>query len=274
MGLSHLLARLNMDVRANRYDRTFSNAQVTDPALGNYLTMGEVLHSLEETAQETYQTREGVIRALVRRHQRDASGYWASVLLVVFAPMLVSLRARLRGSAFESSELDQIVVEGFLLAIAVQETHRDCDRIAMRLRQRTRAFVFGRLVAEQQVIRRQRALERYAKALTFFELFASPTPIRLSDDERQELTELLRTVAADALPQEKLDVVVATRFHGMTLRAYLMGDSELAEDVEVALGRLKREHSRTLVKLRELLERRLASSEVEDSLELGIAQAS
>lgn len=111
-----------MDVRANRYDRTFSNAQVTEPAFGNYLTMGEVLTSLEETAQETYQTREDVIRALLRRHQRDASGYLASVLLVVFAPMLVSLRARLRGSAFESGELDQIVVEGFLLAIAAQET--------------------------------------------------------------------------------------------------------------------------------------------------------
>jgi hypothetical protein len=42
MGLSQALARLNMNVRANRYDITFSNAQVTEPALGNYLTMGEV----------------------------------------------------------------------------------------------------------------------------------------------------------------------------------------------------------------------------------------
>jgi hypothetical protein len=79
--------------------------------------------------------------------------------------------------------------------------------------------------------------------------------------EMNELAELLYVAVGSLFPKRRLDVVVATRLRGMTLRQYVTetGVSSVEASGELARGlqRITREHARTLKSLRSILKKRL-----------------
>lgn len=269
MGLQQLLRALRDDLRLRGHASTYLARRASSVALTAYLDLDAVVVALDDDAPETFAERELLLRALLTEHRRAArtpphSSTWAATLIVAFAPMLGALRGRLRGEALPPDELDQLVLEGFLDAL--ERCPLEAASLCARLHFDTRRFVIRALVREQRRQVAQRALEARARqddCLVLFEWRTRPAP--LDAEEADELAELLRAVAGDAVAPSRLQVVISTRLHGRPLQE-LAG----AEGGRSARGyaRLKRERSRTLELLRPLLLARLSPPEGDLALDL------
>lgn len=257
MGLRCLLARLRAEIDSGRNDTHFPAGRVLEPALGRYPTARDALVTLQGRDPAGYAERNDLVAALLRMHQQNKTSYWAGVLTVTFAPMLAGLRGHIKGAVVSAGDLDQLVVEGFLVAIARQPAV--ATHVPARLRQSTRNFVFERLAAESECRTSQRHLQRTAHGN---DMYLDPIPKTLHEADADETIELLVRVVGQALPQRKLDMVVATRLLGFSLGSYIRAGhvpwDATSEALETVLERTKREHSRTIRQLRPMIKARLA----------------
>jgi hypothetical protein len=188
--------------------------------------------------------------------------------LVAFAPMLRTLRSSIQGEPLPPSDLDQLVFEGFLQALARHPA--DAPRVSVRLRLDTRRFVLRTIQTEQRRTVNQRALEQRARGDRAFDLFAwkcRPSP--LDQEECRELEALLRETVEGHLPDAKVELIAATRLRGERLRDLVARRLPAAapDERESEYQRLKRERHRTLAQLRRLLEQRLSPPEGTQALE-------
>lgn len=275
MGLRRLCPALRDHAFSPRHCSYFQAACQREPTLGMHGNVGAVLEALDARYTDGPSDRESLVRALLREQQRPGESYWATVLVVAFAPMLRALRSKIQGDALSPEDLDQLVLEGFLRALARRPL--DAPRAVVQLRWDTHRFVFRSLQAEQRRIVNQRMLEQRARLDDAFELYTwKSLPMPLEDDERTELEALLRDTVAGDVSSAKLDVVVATRLRGAGLRELALErppDAGL-EELEVEYERLRRERLRTLRQLRALLALRLFPPDEElapDSSSLRVA---
>src|SRR5262249_11854173 len=150
-------------------------------------------------------------------HRLSGETFWASVLLVVYYPMLSHLRRRLVSDAVPRDELDQVVVTAFLAALRELPVHERADRVAMRLRQRTARQVFAYLRKER---------EQQHPSVDVDELAVLGTePIHMrrpptTDEELFDLALLLERAVEAGIPQNSLEVVAATMLRRELLRSY------------------------------------------------------
>lgn len=273
MGLQRLLAALRDDLARRDHTTTFLSRRTGAPALAGHGSLSSVLAFLDDDTPETFAAREVVLRALLVEHRRSArvppTSTWASALLVAFAPMLGALRTRLRGDAFAPDELDQLVLDGFLAALA--RCPVNAPSLCWRLRHDTQRFVMRALVREQQRRVAQRILEDHARGNGAFLLFEwRGAPAELDDDERAELEVLLRSVVAGAVEEPRLEVVVATRLRGQPLHAVPGAERGRGDR---GYERVKRERTRTLQQLRALLIERLSPPDGDLALDLSRLRA-
>ncbi len=275
MGLRRLCPALRDHAFSHRHCSHFRAACHREPALDAHRSVGAVLEALDARDADGAPDRESLVRALLREQQRTGESYWVTVLVVAFAPMLRALRSKIQGDALSPEDLDQLVLEGFLRAVARRPL--DAPRAVVQLRWDTQRFVFRSLQAEQRRIVNQRMLEQRARSDDAFELYAwKPQPMSIEDDERAELEALLRHTVAGDVSTAKLDVVVATRLRGAGLRELALERLPGAgpEELEVEYERLKRERLRTLRRLKTLLALRLFPPDEElapDSSSLRVA---
>jgi hypothetical protein len=118
MGLHEFFPTLRAHADSYRDRSAFDVARRHEPALSEHRDLASVLVALDARDTNGFPARDGLVRALVREQQRQGGSFWATVLLVAFAPMLRTLRSSIQGEPLPPSNLDQLVFEGFLQALA------------------------------------------------------------------------------------------------------------------------------------------------------------
>lgn len=232
---------------------TFESARQRHAVLARQATVQALLDLMRDESPGRWSEREAVTRALVAEQQRNACGLWASLLLCAYYPMLSRLRHRIYGHAFDDDDLDQLVISGFLQVVADLVLDEVPDRTAMRLRQRTERRVFKTLRLEQEESRSRAELDEETAASDD----DPPEPkgrSRLEGLDPEDTVALLLDVAGEKLSEPNLDLVVSTMLKKERLRTYAARVNDNAEPDERVYQRLKRRRSRTVSRLRDLLE--------------------
>ena len=245
------IERLRRDVLSSPR-RAFADARARQPALVGHEGVASVLEALADDKEHTYPDREALTRALVAEHLGTGDSLWGSVLLVAYFPMLSRLRNRLVPGNLQGDELDQVVVTAFLAALSELQAHERTDRIAMRLRQRTERQVFAHLRKERG--ESAAVVDDEELAMACLEARAEQRADS-SEDELFDLSLLLDRASKEGVSPGALEVVSATVLKSEPLREYTerVGPRGAAEH-ERTYQRLKRQRSRTLQRLRALLD--------------------
>ena len=244
-----LVERLRVDTLRTSTP-VFSAARARRPALDPHPSLASVLGTLADEAEDSYPQREALTRALLEEHRETSASLWASALVLAYYPMLSRLRYRLVGPSMSRDELDQIVVTAFLAA--VNDVPLELDRLPMRLRQRTERQVFAFLRKEREHLRPAAELDDLA--MFGAESLRQRRSAR-TDEELFELSLLLDRAVARGVSPSSLEVVEATVLRRELLRSYVerVGPDDDVER-ERTYQRLKRQRSRTLRRLRALLQ--------------------
>ncbi len=242
------LERLRRDALSVRHRHAFEAGRAKQPAIAAHADAASVLAMLDDEAEGTYAAREALTEAIIREHRASRASVWASILLGAFKPMLVRLRGRLVSDTVPGDELDQLVVTAFLAALTEVPL---MDRLPMRLRQRTERQVFAFLRKERE----QRHPDIDVETLEDVEP-DEPTVSEPTDAELYDLALLLQRAIAEGISTSGLDVVEATVLRRELLRAYVdrIAPGE-GVDRDRLYQRLKRQRSRAMQRLRELLTR-------------------
>ncbi len=242
------LERLRKDAVSARHQRAFEAGRAKQPVLAAHSSAASVLATLDDEAEGTYPAREALMRALILEHRASGAPVWSTLLLGAFKPMLVRLRNRLVSDTVPGDELDQLVITAFLGALSEIPV---TDRLPMRLRQRTERQVFAFLRKERE----QRHPDIDVETLEDVEP-DEPTVSEPTDAELYDLALLLQRAIAEGISTSGLDVVEATVLRRELLRAYVdrIAPGE-GVDRDRLYQRLKRQRSRAMQRLRELLTR-------------------
>ena len=215
-----------------------------EPALTTYASIARVVEVLAHE-RTPWPTKEALTRALIREHRRGVSSVFGAALLAAFAPLLVSVRCRLQ-TTMEDDEVDQVVVDTFLVEVGRFEDSVHPNRALMHLHQNTRRAVFRLLGREQKHVT---FAAEVASATNVTALDVPARATRLAPEEAEALGALLRSLVGDALAPRKLEVVISTHLLGLPIRETPLDGRSLEA--------VKRERSRTLARLRELLADRI-----------------
>jgi len=269
MVLKRLKTPLRDALTSRAYEHTLQRASAREPMLAQHPSIFSLLAAMNDESFRGYPERDALTRAMLRELQRGDRSYWSSVLLLSYAPMLLRLRGRIFTDDLTRDDLDQLVVETFLETIATFPLEARTDRTAMYVRQDTQRSFFRKLAA----IRKERITwvefdeEELAEAA--YETWEQPREgSDLDDEERAELAVMLRELVGDAIPESKLDVIIATRLRGESLRDIVACDSvgQPESHCAAAYQRAKRERTRTLGKLRRIFDAAMSPREDLDAL--------
>ncbi len=237
---------------------TFMDATTRHPELEEYTTLGCMLLELQDTSEKTYPRRDLLTRIFVEEAQRTKHSAWTSALIVAYLPMLRRLRSRLVSPTISRDDLDQLVIESFLVVIATFPLAKRIDRAPMYLRQDTQRAVFRSLRLDQ------RATEDMRQMLA--ELGDEPEvdPLRLSasntdldDEEKGELEHVLRGhLERESTEASVVELVCRTTIGGESVAALVRTDHPQANEPEQyrLYNRLKRRRERALTRVRRRLE--------------------
>jgi hypothetical protein len=197
------------------------------------------------------------------------------------------LRHRLLSETLSKAELDQLVLTAFLEVINDYDLGDSANRTCMLVRQETQRLVF-RLVrlaqVEQEVVRPVDRIELRRRESDLADLLSGgdsegDTPLRwpetsppeeapLSENDQARLTAFLLRHAGGHIEEDRLALVIARHIRGQKLshvvrRLY----PELSgEERRRTYQRIKRRHSRALVRLRELFAGSGVPDDREDAL--------
>lgn len=266
MGLQSMKCALRDEVRSEKNKVRFEDAKKRRSTLAAHETVMSVLGVLGDESPRRYEEKDALTRALVREHQERPHSFWGAVLLLAYSPMLCRLRGRIYGDAFPADDLDQLVVSTFLEVIDDYPLERWRDRICLRLRQATERSVFRAMRDEQRalsfvsfddpddLLQREQGLAAEGRDSRWPDVKPTLQP-RPDPQEAAALVTFLVRHAGDALEHSRLDMVVATLVRGERLSAYV---DRVYPDLAPAerrrtYQRIKRRHSRTVARLREVL---------------------
>lgn len=232
----------------------FEAGRKRQSALARQGTVANVLTVLADDREHTYPARDALTRALLTEHRDSGEAFWSSVLLVAYYPMLSRLRHRLVSDA-PRDELDQMVITAFLAVLRQLPVREYEDRAAMRLRQRTARQVFAWL-------RKDRVQQHHVDIDGLAEVLPAPAPAR---DDRGffDLALLLERAVKEGIPESSLEIVAATTLRREPLRSYVDRTGP-RDDIQRKrmYQRLKRQRTRTLQRLRDLLTNPASCSQV------------
>ena len=257
--LRQMKKALKKEVQSARASRVFAAARTHQPALANHETPLSALAVLSDESQERYPEKEALTRALLDEYQLQGEPLWSSLLLVAYYPALSRLRGRLKSDALCPRDLDHLVIEKFLEVAGVFPLSFLRKRTCMHLRQQTARSVFQAL----KEISEERSLIDSVDDVALARLRPScwpepspKSPIRLHPHDVRLATEQLLKLAGNDIQRGKLRVIIATKLRGEKLRSYVARRHAGASESEMnrAYERLKRERTRTLQRLRRLLD--------------------
>lgn len=260
MGLQYVRRALKTELRAETSMKLFDEAKKRHPALAGHETPLSVLAVLGDESERRWAEREALTRTLVTEEQARPHPLWGALLLAAYYPMLSRLRHRIYGHDLDPEDFDQLVVSTFLEVVRAFPLTERRDRTSMHLRQMTQRRVF-RHIREEHAARVLIAPEEIDELgpIAPDSWPGCPTPRRRRKgqpepvDDRDVVT--LLTTRAACLGQDQIDLVVTTIVRGERLRLYVertYPDRDPDERGRI-YQRLKRQRSRTLARLRDLL---------------------
>jgi hypothetical protein len=260
MGLSRLCKQLRQDVLGARYRALFESACEREPILAVHVNVHRVLEALDSMDCSSYESRSQLVGALVRECHRGSARFWASVLLAAFAPMLLHLRASVGDAHIARCDIDQLIMQGFLSAIAAERARANPLYLLRSIRCRTYRVVFRHLATERRWIRLRRELNHYASGWSDHDAYVRSRSANHPTCELEGLTTLLLSFAGRTLSVDRLETIAATCLWQVPLRNYLDRRADGAPVTGSELQRARREHNRALLVLRPLIESRIAGT--------------
>jgi hypothetical protein len=171
--------------------------------------------------------------------------------------MLQRLRLSIVAQAADREDMDHLIVEVFL-EVAASLPLNGRRRLPLRLRSRTRRAVFRRLRTGKLAQRKLNDLAAEVAADEHRDVFDRRDygPKVADDPEEQSLlAQLLVERVGASVEHRKLDLVIATLIMGKSLAQIIQQQHPdmPAADRARLYQRIKRQHSRTLARLRKLL---------------------
>lgn len=230
--------------------RYFEEARSRQAALEAFDNIAAVFKAFADDRAESYPEREALTRALLLESRASDDALWVSILLVAYYPMLSRLRHRLVSNHLARDELDQLVLAAFVEVLRDVPLDEDTDRLAMRLRQGTQRLVFAALRKEHEE-QHFPLMPDEAVSLRAEDPFSSTHE---RGQSRLDLAMLLKIALEAGIPQNNLELISATMLRRELLRSYVerIGPADHRER-ERLYQRLKRQRTRTLMRLRLLL---------------------
>ncbi len=248
-----------------RHPELFEAARARQLALAAHVTAAAVLGILHDELTKAHAEKDTLTLALLDEYRAGlrgerlgpAASFSTTLLLAAFYPMLQRLRVAIIAEAADREDMDHLIVEAFL------ETAESLPldgraRLPLRLRSRTRRAVFRRLRREQLGQRKLNSLAVEVAADEHRDPFdrRDYSPKEANDpEEHGSLAQLLVERVGSSVEQSKLDLVIATLIRGESLTCIIQQQHPdmPAADRERLYQRIKRQHSRTLARLKKLL---------------------
>lgn len=230
--------------------RYFEKARSRHSALAAFESIAAVFKAFADDRAESYPERETLTRALLLESRASDDTIWVSILLVAYYPMLSRLRYRLVSNHLARDELDQLVLAAFVEVLRNVPLDEGTDRLAMRLRQGTQRLVFAAL-------RKEHEEQHFPLMPDEVVSLRAEDPFSTAHEQghsRLDLAMLLKLAVEAGIPKSTLEVISATMLRRELLRNYVerIGPADDRER-ERLYQRLKRQRTRTLVRLRSLL---------------------
>ena len=210
----------------------------------------DVLEALEARSNTSDEQRHAIVAELVREHRATKSPVWSKALLVAFYPAMQALRARLALGSVGLEEIDQVIVTGFLNAVAALPEKALGHFAAFRICRRMERYVF-------RFLARERGFRCLTTSPIEEDSYVVPHVVGDGPDptayDRVALGFLLRRASKEGVSPSTLALIEATALEGTSLRTYVRqlepGDADARKRL---YERLKRRRSRALRRLRAL----------------------
>jgi hypothetical protein len=234
-------------------------------ALAAHTTAFSVLGVLNDELIDAHSEKDALTLALLDEYRESptrgetgpTASYPTTLLLAAFIPMLRRLRSSIVPGSLDREDLDHLVIEAFLSAArAIPLDGR--TRLPLRLKSRTRRAVF-RYLGTHQLGRRK--LDHLAEEVS---ADGKRTPFdrrrrhgqrdSIDPEEAASLAKLLVDRFGGSVEQSQLDLVIATLLHGESLLGIIQQQHPDLQpaDRERLYQRIKRQHSRTILRLQKI----------------------
>ncbi len=239
---------LRQDVKGPVYERLYQDARTRHAVFAAYPDLRSLFVELAKDAGDDYSERDAITLALLRERAAGYASQWSSVLTVVYLPMLLRLRRQLVCAELPKDDLDQLVLEAFLTAIAAyRPTWR--GRTPIRLTHMTRRRVF-KVLKKELAQRRWRETQRDMLQRGISQVPAGSTS---TPPLTMQLDAVVSVLAAN-VSEEGAFLIRETELGPETLHS-LVAKMTLApdDDPERAYQRLKRVRSRAKKRLRDAI---------------------
>jgi hypothetical protein len=258
MCLSSLRPGLVLSLRTASAVAAFIEGASRQPSLESSPSLDAPLFEMQDQSEKTYPRRDELTRAFIAESQRTRHPVWATALTIAYLPMLRRLRSRLVSDTQQRGDLDQLVLESFLVAIANFRLEKRRDRAPMYLRQDTQRAVFRALRLDQRAtVEMRRMLDELGD-----EPEADPVRMSASGDEVdeadvRELHSMLgRHLSALDATEDVAELVRRTTLGRENLAAFVRELAPGADEAEHyrLYNRLKRRRELALKRVRVRLE--------------------
>lgn len=248
-GLRTTRDRLRCELAAAR-SSAFESARARRPELASFAGILDVLEALESRGNTSDERRHAIVAELVREHRATKSAVWSKALVVAFYPAMQALRARLALGSVGREEIDQVIVTGFLSAIAALPDKALGHFAAYRICRRMERYVFRFLATE-------RGFRRLTTSARDEDTFVAPRVMGDGPDptayDRVALGFLLRCASKHGVSPSTLSLLEVSALEGTSLRALVRQIEPRDAGTQKRLyERLKRRRSRALQRLRAL----------------------
>jgi hypothetical protein len=240
---------LRQEVQGPVYARLYCDARPRHPVLAAYVDLASLLAALAKQSDDDYSERDAITLALLRERAAAHESQWSAVLAVVYLPMLLRLRRQLVCAELPKDDLDQLVLEAFLVAIASYRPDSWRGRTPIRLTHLTRRRVFKSLrreLTDRRWREGQRDLAQASPGQVPAGSASSP-PVSFQVDA-------VLAALADHVSEEGAFLVRETELGSETLYSIVSRmNLESDEERERLYQRLKRVRSRAKKRLRDVI---------------------
>ena len=207
---------------------------------------------MADQARKRDHAKDILTRAIICEQKRMPNNIWTSILIVVYAPMLINLRKRVRGNALAGDDIDQLVLSEFFAGVQEFPLNVHTYRTCMHLRQDTRRRLLKSILQEQAEIKNRHNLEALIDIDHNIPLcgnFQHPDDIL---DDPSVLAGTLVEFCADDLKEKDIDLIKETYFQDKSIRDYIKEErGRLSEPEENRLyQRYKRRRTRAIEKIK------------------------
>lgn len=251
-------------VELRRHRKTYDETRTHYADLDAYPTAEALLTLFADADERRYPEKERITRILLVEYLVTAEPHplWSALLVLAYFPMVKRLRDRVRGMAADDGfEADQMALEAFLDMLEDEPVEEKPDRIALHMRQATERRLFAQLKEWQRANAKREPFNEHKFARRQFgedlqpgdpdepRYVAKPTPARMQHYERA-----MHRLFDSHVGKADLDLVLATLFRGEDLWEHVDRQHPASTlERKKLYERLKRQRTRTLARLRELL---------------------